>query len=473
MSEPSTLPAPASASEQSLRAALQRAQQALRAERALSRAFLDSLPVLFVLVDQSGNFLRWNNRVEQVLHYSPAELTSITALDTIVEEGRELMRDKLAEAASSGISLLETALLTKEGASIPYCLTSAPVVVEGKACIVGVGIDISQRKAAEQQLRESEARYRLLFERSLAGIFRYQMDKGVVDCNESAVRILGYASPQEFVGRNATDIFARVEDFELANKILAEKGELTNFEVQLRHKSNASVWALENVTVTERRDGQPYVLEGSCVDISERKRAEAALRISEQRIALKNRIANICLTLPDDQMYAEVLNVVLEALSSSQGVFGYIDEDGILVVPSLTRDAWERCAVPNKSLRFPRAAWGGIWGRSLVERKSFCCNQPGKVPAGHVPITRCLSVPLLHHDALVGLLLVANKALDYAPSDLELLHRIADFLAPVLHARLQRDAQERARRRAEAELTQAKEAAEAANRAKSEFLANM
>ncbi len=444
-----TAQATPASSDHSLRDCLQQAQQALQSERALSRSFIDCLPVCFVLVDQAGKFLRWNARIEQVLHYSAAELLSITAFDTIAEEGREPMRGKIEEAFASGFSDLETALLTKEGLKIPYYLTSAALLVEGKPCIAGVGIDLSARKAAEEQLRQSEARYRLLFERSLAGIFRYRMDKGVVDCNEAAARILGHSSPQGFLGSDVSRIFASPQDVEYANQSLSTNGLLNNFEVCLRRADGSPVWVLENVTVTEHRQGQPFAIEGTFIDITERRRAEEALHDSEQRIALKNRLASICLTVPDDEMYGEVLSVVLEVMQSSQGLFGYIDEEGALVVPSLTRDVWEKCAVANKSLRFPPEIWGGIWGRSLQEKRALCSNLPGKVPQGHVAISRCLSVPIVHNQALVGLLLVANKSADYDQSDLELLQRMVDFLAPVLHARLQRDAQERARKRAE------------------------
>lgn len=456
-----------------LQNALRQAERKLASEQSFSQDLIESLPVLFIIIDQEGRFVRWNKRVEEVLHYSAAEIERLPVMDSIAEESRELMRAKVQQALETGSSEAEAALLTKERVKILYYLSSALVSLQGSPCIAGVGIDISQHKRTEEELRQSEARYRLLFERSLAGIFRYQMDQGLVECNEAGARILGYRSSQELMRQNAGSYFAHARDLEEAMQLLARDGVLKNFETCLLRKDNTPVWILENVSVTEYRGDQPFVLEGTFIDISDRKRTEAALRESEKRIALKNRLANICLTVPDEQMYGEVLNIVLEVMHSSLGLFGYIDEDNILVVPSLTSDAWEKCAVANKSLRFRREIWGGLWGRSLVEKKAFCCNQPGKVPEGHLAINRCLSVPVLHNDALIGLLLVANKTTDYEEADLERLSRIVEFLAPVLHARLQRDAQERARKRAEADLIQAKELAESANRAKSGFLANM
>ncbi|HEU5335260.1 MAG TPA: response regulator [Terriglobales bacterium] len=456
-----------------LQAALRQAQRRLQSEQAFSRALIDSLPVLLVIVRPDGTLVLWNRRVEEVLHYSPEELANINALDTVAERDREAMRRKLQEAVATGFSGVETELLTKEGGSVPFYLTSCPLLVEGKPCIAGVGVDTSARKAAEEQLRESEGRYRLLFERSLAGIFRYDIEQGLVQCNEAGARILGYASPQELLNQKASTYFVSSGDLEQALSSLARDGFLSSLETCLLRKDRTPVWILENLSVIEYRSGVPSVIEGTFIDITERKRAEKALRASEQRITLKNRIANICLTVPDDQMYGEVLAIVLEAMRSAQGLFGYIDEGGALVIASFSRDVWAECGVPNKTLRFAPETWGGVWGRSLREKRRACSNQPGQVPQGHVAIRRCLSAPILHNNALIGLLLVANKDSDYDQADELELQRIVDFLAPVLHARLQRDSEERARRRAEAELMQAKEAAESANRAKSEFLANM
>jgi PAS domain S-box-containing protein len=219
-------------------------------------------------------------------------------------------------------------------------------------------------------------------------------------------------------------------------------------------------------------DNKPCLL-GAAMDISSLKKTEAALRKSEHRLQVKNRIADIFLTAPDEEMYSQVLEVVLEAMEGQCGLFGFLDENGGLVVPSLRGQIWQECKMTDKRLNFPREVWGGAWGRALIEEKSIILNRQGYVPEGHVPILNALATPLLHRKQLVGLLAVANKTGGFEDQDQDQLERIAGFIAPVLHARLQRNAQEQARQRAEQELINAKNVAELANRAKSEFLANM
>ena len=69
---------------------------------------------------------------------------------------------------------------------------------------------------------------------------------------------------------------------------------------------------------------------------------EAERKRSEEEIVIRNKIANIFLSSnTDEEMYNEVLNVVIEVMESKYGVVGYIDEDGALVVPSMSRHIWE------------------------------------------------------------------------------------------------------------------------------------
>jgi signal transduction histidine kinase len=150
-------------------------------------------------------------------------------------------------------------------------------------------------------------------------------------------------------------------------------------------------------------------------------------------------------------MYNEVLNVISEVMESKYGVFGYIDEDGSLVVPTMTRNIWDRCQVPEKTFVFPRKKWGhSSWVRSIKEKKTIYTNEISTlVPKGHVAISRHISMPIIYRGEVIGLLQVANKQTDYEQEDIEVLETIGNHIAPILNARLQRDTQEKHRRQAE------------------------
>ena len=88
------------------------------------------------------------------------------------------------------------------------------------------------------------------------------------------------------------------------------------------------------------------------------------------------------LTSSMDEVFADVLDILLKALDSRFGYFGYIDEAGDLVCPSMTRGVWDQCQVAEKSIVFPRAVWGGLWGRSLMQKQTLLSNEDLRVPEG-------------------------------------------------------------------------------------------
>ena len=185
------------------------------------------------------------------------------------------------------------------------------------------------------------------------------------------------------------------------------------------------------------------------IEASVGKQSQEALRASEEKLQIRSRIANIFFTISDDNMYGKVLEVVLDVMKSKYGVFGFIEEHGALVCPSMTRDIWDQCQISDKNIVFPRNTWGGIWGKCLSEKEPLFSNSALNVPEGHVPIERALVVPIIYQGEAIGILLVANKGKNYGEKDLELLEEISLNIAPVLGARLQRDREEKDRRKAE------------------------
>lgn len=178
-------------------------------------------------------------------------------------------------------------------------------------------------------------------------------------------------------------------------------------------------------------------------------RMESRLRRSERLLSLRNRIANVFLTVPDEDMYGGVLEVILDFMKCAYGFFGYVTECGDLVVPSLKGYVWKQCGVSDKSMMFPKECWSGMWGRALREGRPFRSTGPFKLPEGHVSFSSFLVVPMLYRGNCIGLLAVADKEGGFDKDDEEFLASIADKTAPILHARLLRDREERERKRAE------------------------
>jgi PAS domain S-box-containing protein len=314
---------------------------------------------------------------------------------------------------------------------------------------VHVMTDITERKRAEEALRESELRFSTVFHTSPIGISITRLADGqYIDVNEAFLGLFGYAR-EEALSHTSLQLqtWAFPEDRGRVVKMLREQGRVQGMEAQFRRKSGGIWTGLFSAAVIDiASESYTLVL---LQDITERKRAEKALQQSERELSIRNRIAEIFLTTPDDEMYGEMLQLVLEVTESKYGLFGYIGEDGALVCPSLTRDVWDRCQIPDKDIVFPRQTWGGLWGYALMEKKILYSNKPFHVPEGHIPILRALDVPIIHRREVIGNLLVGNKATDYDKEDCALLEAIANYIAPILHARLQEDREERERKQAE------------------------
>ncbi|MFA5354608.1 MAG: PAS domain S-box protein [Thermodesulfovibrionales bacterium] len=135
---------------------LKTAEGDLLREKQFSESIINSLPGVFYAFEATGGFIRWNRNFEHITGYSSDEMARLIPLDLFTGEDRKLIAGRIEEAVVRGEARAEAELVTKGGQKIPYYFTAFRMTERDKTYIVGMGIDITERKAAEAALRNSQ-----------------------------------------------------------------------------------------------------------------------------------------------------------------------------------------------------------------------------------------------------------------------------------------------------------------------------
>ncbi len=150
----------------------------------------------------------------------------------------------------------------------------------------GLGTDVTARKLYENTLKESEERYRTLFERNLAGVYKASVsDKEILDCNDAFAKIFGYENKEEIIGKVSSDIYISSSDKGTFHDTLLDKKSMINHESKIELIDGQEIWILENSRVVEE-NGTPSYVEGTLIDITPLKETQEALKESEENLSL-------------------------------------------------------------------------------------------------------------------------------------------------------------------------------------------
>jgi PAS domain S-box-containing protein len=255
-------------------------EEAVRREKVITDAILASVPGLLYLYDDQGFLVRWNKQHEEMTGYSAEEHSHMHVLDWFRgdEKATALIAAGVQRTFQHGYAAIEADLKTKSGTTIPFYFTGVRLSIDGKDYFVGIGIDITERKRAEEALRQSEEKYRALFEESKDAIFISTPEGRYLDMNPAGLEMFGYSSRDELFKIDiCQEIYVNPEEREKFLNILNEKGFVKDYEVEMKRKDGTKLTVLSTTTAVRNEGGEIVAYRGIRRDITEHKRLEQQL----------------------------------------------------------------------------------------------------------------------------------------------------------------------------------------------------
>ncbi len=263
------------------------AEEELRESEERFRSLFEDAPVAYHEIDTQGIVRRVNRAECGLLGLEVSEILGKRVWDFVADEEHEICQEVIRRkmAGEQPLSPFQREYIRRDGSRRIFEIYEN-LIRDKAGTVLGVRsamLDVTERARTEQALAASEVRYRLLFDRHLAGVYLATHAGQILECNGAFARIFGYSSRTELLAHTVWDLYFDPADHGTVITKLKEKRSLSGVEVRCRRKDGKPVWVLASLSLIPCEDGKQSMLQGTVVDITERKRAEEALRASEVR----------------------------------------------------------------------------------------------------------------------------------------------------------------------------------------------
>ncbi|MBD1937019.1 PAS domain S-box protein [Microcoleus sp. FACHB-68] len=261
-------------------------QQLLKVELAeevifLQATLLDQVPSAVIATDNAGNIIYWNKFAEQLYQWSAAEAIGKSVLEILcLDTNKALAQEIIDSLLETGQWEGEFTVQRKDGTSFVAIVRDSVITNQMGAAIgiVGISVDITNRKQMEEALRQSEERFRRLVETMNEGLIICDANGLVTYVNEKFGAMLGY-SPASLLGRHLLQFPHKNNQERLEEEIAKrQRGESSSYELELTRKDGQQLFALVSSTPILDTDGKFQGAFAVFTDITDRKRYEEQLK---------------------------------------------------------------------------------------------------------------------------------------------------------------------------------------------------
>lgn len=343
-------------------------EDALRESESFKSTLLESLPVPVFNKDAAGLYQGFNRAFEDFFGLGKDDLIGKSVFDINPPELARLYHEKDAELfTQGGIQVYDSQIKNKKGEirDVVFhkaALTDASGNVTG---LIGAILDITDRKKAEEKLRAAEDMYRNIFMNSQIGLFRSEVDTGViVDANDAFAVFAGFSDRASLLGApfNVTERYIDPVERHKMIAALTEHGEVHNFEVRFKKNDDTVIWIRFSAKLVKDKGW----IEGVAEDITDWKRADDVLRESEERYRLLFQYSPLGIYVADRDGNILDANERLLVILGSPSIEA-TKKINVLTLPVLLEngysDTFRRC-VDSNTLLSMEFSYTSLWGKT-------------------------------------------------------------------------------------------------------------
>ena len=271
-----------------------RAEEALREEASFRSTVLErttqGLCVCHAIAEPPDvAFTVWNGRMTEITGYTLEQINRLGWYQMLYPDPEIRARavERMARMRTGNDLVDEEWEITRADGQKRMLAISTRILPSNDNCphVLALMQDITERKRAEEAVRESEERYRGIFDESVAAIYVFDSNKNFINANQAGLDLLGY-SREELLHLSISDVDADPVAVLPAHQQLLSGGRLINYEHRLRRKDGTIVTVLNNSRPLTDLHGNVVGMLSTLIDIAERKRAAEALRASEEKYRL-------------------------------------------------------------------------------------------------------------------------------------------------------------------------------------------
>jgi PAS domain S-box-containing protein len=300
----------------------QRMEEALREGEEKLRTIFETSPDFIMSIGRDGTLLFINRTVPEM---TLEQAIGTSAYDYIMPEARDDFIKAIEGVFETGeLARIETSGLGPDGRTSYYESRLAPVMCDGRVLsVTAVATDITERRQAEEAVRESEERYRALVEGAGTPITTFDTEGSIIVMNETSAKYFGGAA-KDFLGKTMHALFPDVADALLErNKRIIETGVVEEHE-DLLALPTGNRWFLSSLQPIARPDGDIYAVQVISYDITNRKDMEKTLRDSEEKLRFMFE------SMGDAIVVVDIAGNITEMNEQLLGMSGYESRDEVL-----------------------------------------------------------------------------------------------------------------------------------------------